>query len=91
MNRYELFRPQLSRLAVPTAHSEYFDFTSMKFPVATCAYEQEAVQLPESVFRAGKEGVDQALAAIRKVYKHRTGLKVAAESRKGEGKEREQK
>jgi dTDP-4-amino-4,6-dideoxygalactose transaminase len=80
MHRYELFQPSLSRLAVPTAYSEYFDFAKMQFPVATRAYEQEAVQLPESVFRAGREGVDQAVAAIRKVYEHRMELKAAVES-----------
>lgn len=80
MHRYELFQPSLSRLAVPTAHPKYFDFAKMQFPVATRAYEQEAVQLPESVFRADREGVDQAVAAIRKIYDHRMELKAAVES-----------
>lgn len=80
MHRYDLFQPSLSRLAVPTAHPKYFDFAKMQFPVATRAYEQEAVQLPESVFRAGREGVDQAVAAIRKIYDHRMELKAAVES-----------
>jgi dTDP-4-amino-4,6-dideoxygalactose transaminase len=74
MHRYDLFQPQLSRLAVPSAHPERFDFASMEFPTATRAYEQEAVWLGEAVFRAGKEGVDQAVAAIRKVYENRAAL-----------------
>lgn len=77
MHRYELFQPQLSRLAVPSAHPERFDFAAMQFPTATRAYEQEAVWLGEALFRAGKEGVDQAVAAIRKVYAQREALAVA--------------
>jgi dTDP-4-amino-4,6-dideoxygalactose transaminase len=74
MHRYDLFQPQLTRLPVPTAHPERFDFAAMQLPVATHAYEQEAVWLPEAIFRAGKEGVDQAVAAIRKVYEWRAEL-----------------
>ena len=74
MHRYDLFQPQRTRLPVPTAHPERFDFAAMDFPVATRAYEQAAVWLSEAVFRAGKEGVDQAVAAIRKVYAHREKL-----------------
>lgn len=74
MHRYDLFQPQLTRLPVPTAHPERFDFAAMNLPVATHAYEREAVWLPEAAFRAGKEGIDQAAAAIRKVYEHRTDL-----------------
>lgn len=78
MHRYDLFQPQLTRLPVPTAHPERFDFAAMHLPVATAAYEREAVWLPESVFRAGKEGVDQAVAAVRKVYEQRAALAEAA-------------
>ena len=74
MHRYDLFQPQRTRLPVPTAHPERFDFAAMDIPVATRAYTQEAVWLSEAVFRAGKEGVDQAVAAIRKVYAHRERL-----------------
>jgi len=79
MHRYDLFQPQRTRLPVPTAHPERFDFAAMELPVATRAYTQEAVWLSEAVFRAGKEGVDQAITAIRKVYAHRERL---AEMRK---------
>lgn len=74
MHRYDLFQPQRTRLPVPTAHPERFDFAAMDFPVATHAYAQEAVWLPEAIFRAGKEGIDQAVATIRKVYAQREKL-----------------
>ncbi len=82
MHRYDLFQPQLTRLPVPAAHPERFDFTSMELPVATNAAECESVWLPEAVFRAGREGVDQAVAAIRKVYEHRTELLELEQARK---------
>jgi len=81
MHRYELFQPLRSRLPVPAAHPERFDFAQMELPVATHAYEQEAVWLGEEVFRAGKEGVDPAVVAIRKVYEQRDALAEAARNR----------
>jgi hypothetical protein len=39
----------------------------MRFPEAERACEQEAVWLDESIFRAGKQGVDDALAAVAKI------------------------
>ena len=39
----------------------------MHFPEAERAGEHEAVWLDESVFRAGQQGVDDAVAAIRKI------------------------
>ena len=80
MHRYELFQPLRSRLPVPAAYPERFQFDQFDLPVATCAYEQEAIWLGEATFRAGKEGVDQAVAAIAKVYRHRAAL-AAAQSR----------
>ncbi|MFZ4849762.1 MAG: DegT/DnrJ/EryC1/StrS family aminotransferase [Caldilinea sp.] len=74
MNHYELFQPRLSRLPVPTAHPERFNFAEMNLPAAERACAHEAVWLDESVFRAGREGVDQAVAAIRKVYENRVEL-----------------
>lgn len=74
MHHYDLFQPLLSRLPVPSAHPERFDFATMELPVATRACEQEAIWLGEGVFRAGKDGIDQAVAAIRKVYEHRAEL-----------------
>lgn len=78
MNHNELFQPQLSRLPAPTAFPERFKFETMYFPVAERAWREEAVWLDESVFRAGKEGVDLAVGAIRKVYENREALATAA-------------
>lgn len=67
MNNYTLFQPQKSKLAVPSAFPEYFDFKTMKLPAAQRACEHEAVWLDENIFRAGQKGVDDAAAAIRKI------------------------
>ena len=67
MHRYELFQPGLSRLPVPSAFPERFEFDRMDFPEAERACEHEAVWLDECVFRAGRQGVDDAIAAIAKV------------------------
>lgn len=79
MNRYELFQPRHSKLAVPNAFPERFDFSKMSFPVAERAGEHEAVWLGESVFRAGREGVDDAVAALKKVQRNAKELAAAAE------------
>ncbi len=67
MHNYKLFQPQKSRLAVPNAFPQYFDFASMNLPEAARACEHEAVWLDESIFRAGPKGVDDAVAAIKKI------------------------
>ena len=67
MHHYSLFQPGRSRLPVPSAFPERFDFSRMHFPEAERAGEHEAVWLDESVFRAGQQGVDDAVAAIRKI------------------------
>jgi L-glutamine:2-deoxy-scyllo-inosose/3-amino-2,3-dideoxy-scyllo-inosose aminotransferase len=79
MNHYSLFQPQKSRLAVPNAFPEYFDFQNMSLPVAERACEHEAVWLNENVFRAGQKGVDDAVAAIKKIQLHAEELNEAAE------------
>jgi dTDP-4-amino-4,6-dideoxygalactose transaminase len=70
MHNYELFQPQKSTLAVPSAFPEYFKFEEMNLPEATRACEHEAVWLDESVFRTGPKGVDDAVEAIKKIQKH---------------------
>ena len=70
MHHYELFQPKLSRLPVPMAFPERFDFSQMDLPVAERACQHEAVWLSEGVFRSGKQGVDDAVAAIRKVQRN---------------------
>ena len=74
MHRYDLFQPQLSKLPVPTAFPERFQFDRMQFPEAERACEREAVWLDESVFRAGRQGVNDAVAALRKIYDQRDEL-----------------
>ncbi|MCG2770122.1 MAG: DegT/DnrJ/EryC1/StrS family aminotransferase [Anaerolineae bacterium] len=74
MHHYDLFQPLLSRLPVPSAFPERFRFDEMHFPEAERACEREAVWLSEQVFRAGKQGIDDAVAALRKIYDHRAEL-----------------
>jgi len=82
MHNYELFQPQKSTLAVPSAFPEYFKFEEMNLPEATRACEQEAVWLDEAVFRAGPKGVDNAVMAIKKIQRNAEELnKVADELR----------
>jgi dTDP-4-amino-4,6-dideoxygalactose transaminase len=81
MHHYDLFQPGLSKLAVPSAFPERFDFANMKLPEAERACEQEAVWLDESVFRAGRQGVDDAVAALRKIQEHAAELYEAARQR----------
>lgn len=77
MHRYELFQPQLSRLPVPSAFPEYFNFRQMQLPVAERASEREAVWLDESVFRAGPQGIDHVVRAIAKIQANPTALVLA--------------
>jgi dTDP-4-amino-4,6-dideoxygalactose transaminase len=78
MNNYELFQPQKSALAVPNAFPQYFKFKEMDLPEAVRACEHEAVWLDENIFRAGAKGVDDAVAAIRKIQKNVKKLSAAA-------------
>jgi dTDP-4-amino-4,6-dideoxygalactose transaminase len=78
MHNYTLFQPHLSRMAVPSAFSEYFDFASMDFPEAARACEHEAVWLDESLFRAGPQGIDDAVTAIGKIQANAAELRAAA-------------
>jgi len=80
MHHYELFQPQLSRLPVPMAFPERFDFAKMELPEAERACQREAVWLGEEIFRAGKKGVDDAVAAMRKIYEERAALAAAAQA-----------
>ncbi len=67
MHNYTLFQPRLSKLPVPSAFPEYFEFAQMDLPEATRACEHEAVWLDESIFRAGQKGVDDAVTALQKI------------------------
>jgi dTDP-4-amino-4,6-dideoxygalactose transaminase len=79
MNNYTLFQPQKSQLAVPKAFPEYFDFKNMNLPAAERACEHEAVWLDEAIFRTGPKGVDDAVAAIKKIQKNAKELNDAAD------------
>ncbi len=70
MHHYDLFQPKLSKLPVPSAFPEHFNFKEMSFPEAERACEREAVWLEESVFRAGPKGVDDVVKALNKVHDH---------------------
>ena len=79
MHNYTLFQPQKSKLAVPSAFPEYFKFEEMDLPEATRACEHEAVWLDEAVFRTGPKGVDDAVAAIKKIQENAKELADAAQ------------
>jgi len=68
MHHYDLFQPGLSKLPVPSAFSERFDYTGLSLPEAERAGERESVWLDESIFRAGRQGVDDFVSALRKVH-----------------------
>lgn len=74
MHRYDLFQPQRSKLAVPNAFPEYFQFEKMNFPVAERACEHEAVWLDESIFRGGKQAIEDTVMALRKLIENRAEL-----------------
>jgi dTDP-4-amino-4,6-dideoxygalactose transaminase len=74
MHRYPLFRPQLSRLPVPSAFAERLNFEQMHFPEAEKAAEHQAVWVNENVFRAGSQGIDDVITALEKVINNRTQL-----------------
>jgi len=74
MNHYELFQPGLSKLPVPSAFPEYFNFNNMSFPAAERASWLEAVWMGESIFRSGKKGVDDLIAGLNKIADNRTEL-----------------
>ena len=69
LSRDPLFQPSLSRLPVPTQFPERLDVAEMAFPVADRAGSRASVYLDENVFRAGADGVADAVAAIAKVQR----------------------
>lgn len=74
MSRYDLFQPRLSKLPVPSAFPERFDFSKLSLPEAERAGDRESVWLGESVFRAGQQGVDDFIAALKKVQENGKAL-----------------
>jgi dTDP-4-amino-4,6-dideoxygalactose transaminase len=67
MNKYDLFQPQNSRLPVPSAFPERFNFSEMHFAETERAYDNESMWLGEGVFRSGKQGVDDVVNALKKI------------------------
>jgi dTDP-4-amino-4,6-dideoxygalactose transaminase len=80
MNNYKLFQPLNSKLPVPSAFPEYFQFDHMHLPVAERACEHEAVWLDENIFRCGQKGVDDAVEAIKKIQANSAELQKAVEA-----------
>jgi dTDP-4-amino-4,6-dideoxygalactose transaminase len=69
-SRYDLFQPGRSRLPVAVEHAGRLDPATMSFPVAEEAALRRTVYLDESVFRAGRRGVEDAVEALAKVQRH---------------------
>jgi dTDP-4-amino-4,6-dideoxygalactose transaminase len=80
MHHYELFKPEHSRLPVPSAFPERFVYDKMDFPAAETACEQEAVWLDESIFRSGQRGVDDTVNALKKIQANVAELAQAAKT-----------
>jgi dTDP-4-amino-4,6-dideoxygalactose transaminase len=74
MSRYDLFQPGLSRLPVAVEHADRLDPARMSFPVAEDAALRRTVYLDESVFRAGRQGVEDAVTALAKIQRHAAEL-----------------
>ena len=79
MHRYHLFQPQLSKLAVPAAFPEFFDFDAMSFPVTETASEKESIWMSESIFRSGRQGIEDLVRGIQKLERNRDKLPQIAE------------
>jgi L-glutamine:2-deoxy-scyllo-inosose/3-amino-2,3-dideoxy-scyllo-inosose aminotransferase len=70
MNRYDLFQPGLSKLPIPSAFPERFDYSNTTMLEAERAAGVESVWLSESVFRDGQKGVDDFVSALKKVLEN---------------------
>ncbi|MEL6260391.1 MAG: DegT/DnrJ/EryC1/StrS family aminotransferase [Cyanobacteria bacterium J06626_6] len=77
LHRHSLFQPMRSHLPVPSLHPEKFDYSHLSLPVAEQACSRDAIWIGESVFRAGKQGVEDAIAAIQKVQRNAPILSAA--------------
>jgi dTDP-4-amino-4,6-dideoxygalactose transaminase len=84
MHHYDLFQPGISRLPVPSAFPEYFEFDKMELPEAERACEHEAVWLDEAIFRSGQQGVDDVIHALKKIQANAADLVAAKERLRAE-------
>jgi dTDP-4-amino-4,6-dideoxygalactose transaminase len=82
MHRNEIFQPRSSKLAVPSAFPEKFDYSRLSLPETERATELEAVWLDENIFRAGRKGVEDAVKAIQKLTENRKEMELIEEERK---------
>jgi len=67
LTRDDLFQPWLSRLPAAMEHADRLRPEAWHCPVSDRAGSTETVYLDENVFRAGRQGVEDAVTAIRKV------------------------
>ncbi len=67
LTRDPLFQPWLSRLPAAVEHADRLRPEAWDCPVSDRAGSSETVYLDENVFRAGRQGVEDAVAAIKKV------------------------
>ncbi len=67
LTRDELFQPSLSRLPVAVEFAERLRPEAWHCPVADRAGSVETLYIDENVFRAGRQGIEDAVAAIGKV------------------------
>jgi dTDP-4-amino-4,6-dideoxygalactose transaminase len=82
MNHYSLFNPLNSHLPTPSAFPERFNMAAYSLPEAERACQQDSVWLDECVFRAGQQGVDDVIKALRKVQDERADLEVWVQEQK---------
>lgn len=82
MHRNDIFNPKNSKLAVPSAFPERFDYSKLTLPETERAAELEAVWLDECVFRSGRDGVDDVIRALKKLTENRAEMEKLEEARK---------
>jgi dTDP-4-amino-4,6-dideoxygalactose transaminase len=70
MSHYDLFQPSLSRLPVAVEFADRFDPSKMSFPVAEAAGLRESIYFQENLFRAGRQGIEDAVEALAKIQKN---------------------
>ncbi len=76
MSRYDLFQPSLSQLPVAVEFADRLDPAKMSFPVAEAAGLRESIYFQENTFRAGRQGVEDAVEALAKIQRHANELTV---------------
>lgn len=81
MHRNEIFNPRNSKLAIPSAFPERFDYSKQSLPETERAAELEAVWLDECIFRSGREGVDDVVAALKKLTENREEMRKITDAR----------